>query len=736
MSKPAAHALEKKKVAIIGGGCAALTTAFELSRPELQNRYEITIYQLGWRLGGKGASGRDATGRIEEHGLHLWMGFYENAFRLMRECYAEAGRDPATCPLATWEQAFIPDDLSGIADYSPSGKWLPWLVTFPPLAGLPGDPPVEAREWSMRSYLGRAFVLLTTLIETISVRLSAPSASPPPGQARTRGHVRGDVAGDVARMLRMGHLATLGGALEALHIMSAAIGAMPKASESMLLQLHDMVDRAVRAQLEELVRRDDEVRRLWEIVDLCLALVRGVLRFRLITDPNGFDAINDYDCREWLKMNGASDRAINSGFLRALYDLGFSYENGDPLKPRVAAGQAVRGAVRAFFTYRGSFFYKMAAGMGDVVFSPLYEVLKRRGVRFEFFHRLENVCVEPASEGERPHIRAIEIDVQAELKNGGEYAPLIDVQGLACWPSAPDWTQLANGEQQRHEGWDFESHWDRRCVAKKTLLAGEDFDFVVLGVGVGAVEHVAKELVTHSARWREAVTRGKSVATQAVQLWLNEDTAALGWKHGPVNLSGYVEPFDTWADMTHLIAMEGHEQHARSLDGAEHKPVRAIAYLVNTLPDAQIGDPQAQDAPQRALAEVVRNTEQFLERDIAVLWPNAVDKEGGFRWQVLEPTGPARAEHCALRGPARLASQYVRANINPSDRYALSLPGSLRYRLSPLDHDFDNLTVTGDWTNCGFNEGCVEAAVMSGLLAAHAIAESPKLEDIIGFDHP
>jgi uncharacterized protein with NAD-binding domain and iron-sulfur cluster len=30
--------------------------------------------------------------------------------------------------------------------------------------------------------------------------------------------------------------------------------------------------------------------------------------------------------------------------------------------------------------------YKMQAGMGDVVFTPLFEVLRRRGVRFRFFH--------------------------------------------------------------------------------------------------------------------------------------------------------------------------------------------------------------------------------------------------------------------------------------------------------------------------------------------------------------
>ena len=46
------------RVAVIGGGIAALTTAFELTRPELNGQYEVTVYQMGWRLGGKGASSR------------------------------------------------------------------------------------------------------------------------------------------------------------------------------------------------------------------------------------------------------------------------------------------------------------------------------------------------------------------------------------------------------------------------------------------------------------------------------------------------------------------------------------------------------------------------------------------------------------------------------------------------------------------------------------------------------
>ena len=77
------------RVAVLGGGAGALSTALALSDPELGGRYQVTVYQMGWRLGGKGASGRNAAfdERIEEHGIHVWFGFYDNAFKLLRDCY-------------------------------------------------------------------------------------------------------------------------------------------------------------------------------------------------------------------------------------------------------------------------------------------------------------------------------------------------------------------------------------------------------------------------------------------------------------------------------------------------------------------------------------------------------------------------------------------------------------------------------------------------------------------------
>ena len=84
---------------------AGVTAAWELSRPGWRDRHDtITLYQRGWVLGGKGASTRGPDGRILEHGLHVWPGYYDNAFRLVRDCYRELDRartDP-TCPIRTW----------------------------------------------------------------------------------------------------------------------------------------------------------------------------------------------------------------------------------------------------------------------------------------------------------------------------------------------------------------------------------------------------------------------------------------------------------------------------------------------------------------------------------------------------------------------------------------------------------------------------------------------------------
>ena len=77
-----------RHIHILGGGVGAITAAFHLSAAGWRHRFSgITVHQMGWRLGGKGSSGRNMakSARIEEHGLHIWFGFYENAFRMLNE---------------------------------------------------------------------------------------------------------------------------------------------------------------------------------------------------------------------------------------------------------------------------------------------------------------------------------------------------------------------------------------------------------------------------------------------------------------------------------------------------------------------------------------------------------------------------------------------------------------------------------------------------------------------------
>ena len=203
-------------------------------------------------------------------------------------------------------------------------------------------------------------------------------------------------------------------------------------------------------------------------------------------------------------------------------------------------------------------------------------------------------------------------------------------------------------------------------------------------------------------------------------------TVVCSWGNQPLAPPAWIEPLDTWADMSHLIPRERWP----------HAP-RALAYFCNVLPDADAPATQlrpAYAAEQRA--RVRANAVHFLNHDVVHLWPRAALAPGRFRWDLLVDSADGTAGSAPERGEARFATQFWTANVNPSDRYTLSLPGSNAYRISPLDRTYDNLTIAGDWTDGGFNAGCVEAAVMSGRLAAHAVAGAPRLEDIVGFDHP
>ncbi|MGD0393669.1 MAG: FAD-dependent oxidoreductase [Acidimicrobiales bacterium] len=694
----------RRSVAVLGGGMGALVTAFELSEGHWADRFDrITVYQRGWRLGGKGASSRGIHGRIEEHGLHVLLGYYDHTFDVMRRCYEELDRthsDPR-CPITSWEDSVAPSNLAGVMD--PAGEgWDPWVATFSATSGRPGGPtgdsvgssPLPPAELALRS-----LQLLLDFFASLpgpsarregAVRLSVSPVPPAPEWSREVGKAQ------ISTIVR--GAALIGVALPLSWAQRAAELARSRPIVPELMQAIPAVVEPLRKEIRRAVLSDKRARRTYHLIELVTANLVGIASDGLLSRPGGFAAIDHLDYRAWLLKHGIDPDALESPLLRGMYDLVFAYEGADPARPRFSAGLGLQLATKMLMGYSGALFWRMQAGMGEVIVAPLYQVLKNRGVEFCFFHRVDALRL--SDDGR--DIASIELGVQAEVTAGiREYDPLIRVKELPCWPSAPLLAQLR--DPGTVEGLDLESFWSpRRDAGRRTLRAGTDFDVVVFGISLGMVRFVCADLVDHDPAWRSMVDKLGTVATQSLQLWLNEDERALGWP-GPdgVTVSGFAKPFDTWASMTHLLPVE-----AWTGEGAP----RALAYFCGALAPP---DPSARAVDGRlASAAVGERARAFLDTEVAGLWPAAVDDDG-FRWELLHgATTP---------GPERLTDQYWRANIDPSDLYVQSLPATDQYRMKPGCTGFGNLAVAGDWTDSGLNAGCVEAATRSGRLAARAV---------------
>lgn len=707
-----------RRVAVLGGGMAGLTTAWRLSDPACRDEVEVTVYQRGWRLGGKGASSRGVHGRIEEHGLHVWLGYYDNSFALIQEVYGELDRprtDPE-CAIRSWREAFAPADQVGIED-DLGGSWAHWVATFRRQPGEPGraDPPPTASDTcpphldagagpsdaaaSVVSFVRRGLTLLLDFAASLqadgagapAARVTLTGSAVPPWTASASRTV------SIEQLLRQAEIAALVGALEALRL----VGRVPSTGAAMefVLARFDRLQR----ELDVRSRTDPDSRRSAQLADLVLTCLRGVVRDRLLSDPRGFSAADDTDFRDWLRRHGASEDTCQSSLVRGMYDLVFAYEQGDPDRPRFAAGLGLFLAGKLFFDYRGSIFWRLNAGMGDVVFAPLYQALCARGVRFRFFHRVDQLRLDPA----RTQVASITLAQQAKLVDPGQdYEPLVRVEGLPCYPAGPRTEQLVGPVAP-----ELESHWaDRTDEQLVELKAGTDFDVAVLATSVGMVPYVCAELVEHSPRWRAMVERVATVPTQSLQVWLRRSERELGWRHLGSTVSGYSVPFDTYASMTHLLAREA---------WPDEEGVRGLAYFCSVLAKGHELDPAAADEAVRAHAVT------FLEREAGHFWPAARPATGGFRWDLLPGAG-------AANGADRLRAQYYRANVDPSDQYVQSLPGSGAYRLRADESGYANLVLAGDWINCGLNAGCVEAAVMSGAQAANAVLGRPLMTGVLG----
>ncbi len=696
----AATASRPQKIAILGGGVGAMTTALQLtSAPDWQSRYEITIYQMGWRLGGKGASGRGEHGRIEEHGLHIWMGFYENAFRIMREVYEEnkKNRPPGT-PLREWNEAFLEHDFVAITDrhgQQKGAEWEVWPFHLPRVPGTPGDGAPQ----TIWSAVVRLLGWLEETYRDSAFRQRAEQSAPHHVLlARLRdyfGHLLADLE-TVATIELVVLIETAGRIARTLDPDPRRHASSAQEGIAILLEhFRHLLRERIHAHLHA---ADVEARRLFVLMDLGVSVVSGLLRGGYLRNPAMLDSLED-DLQDWLKAQGADPLTYSideSAPLRGLYDLVFAYVDGDADKPSFEAGPALRSLLLILGAYKGSVFWKMQAGMGDVVFAPMYEVLRDRGVKFEFFNRVEGL--ELSTDGTL--VESIRIGVQATLKNpAGAYDPLVSIKGLPCWPADPIYDQLVEGEKLKAGGFNLESFWTSWQNPKtRVLRAGTDFDQAVLAISIGALPYLFEDISKLPEAFQLMLDKVKTVSTQGIQLWVHQPLAELGWTQGDVVLDAYTTPINTWAVMDQLLARE---------DWPDDE-VQGIHYFCGQM-EGGIPDRQDRNAPEQALQRVKQAADEFLRNNLQPLWPKASVDRG-----------------------LRVVSQYLRANIDPSERYVLSVAGSTRYRLRANESGLTNVVLAGDWTNNGFNAGCVEAAAMSGIQAANAIVGRALDEGIDG----
>ncbi len=668
----------KKKIAILGGGCSAVTTAMLLSDEKWKDQIEsITIYQLGWRMGGKGATGRGKNGSIEEHGLHIWLGYYENAFQLIKEIYKWARR-PAGSPLATWREAFTQHNYVGVNQKFENG-WEPWMFDFPTNSGTPGE--------------GGKMPTLTEYLEMILgwiARLHRP---------------RG-VLGWFKWLFNETRLMVGMLSEESVHALSKRLGAHAGKvhhvqHHGLLVDLLRKVTKKLEKELQDAADHSLEARRLLLLMNMGATISLGLLVDGVFSTDD-LEKLEGTDFSEWLRKHNAlpliSDPATNP-LLRGMYDFAFAYENGDVSKPNFATAPVLRTVFRMLMTYKGSVFWKMNAGMGDTIFAPAYEALINRGVKVEFFHKVTNLGLSE----DRKSIETIEFDVQATTKTGEAYQPLFDLQTrrgkLPCWPRHPHYEQLNEGQKLKDENVNLESFWTEWKGQPKTLKAGEHFDVAVFGISLASVPYLCDELVQESKAWQDMVNNVATVRTQACQVWLNRDIESLGWKGKSPVIDAWIPPLNTWADMTVLKEDE-------NWPGDE---LKSIAYFCGPM-EGGIPDPGDPLVPGLELARVEESADELLSRNISTLWTS------------LGSGGLPKSD---------ILLRYCRANIDPSERYVMSLAGSAQYRLRADQSGFSNLVLTGDWIHNGYNAGCVEASAWSGIQAANAVLGRPLNEGVI-----
>ena len=708
---PRPPALRRLKVAVLGGGPAACTAALYLARQT--DRYEVSLYTTGFRLGGKCQSWRnpDKAWRIEEHGLHAFLGFYHNAFTAVQDAYTSAYPDDGLGE-ALYRQAFHAEPYNGVMvrrdgawSYcpTPGGKGstkAPGTANLRPGHGLQlALEGALARAVDHLEAMGHEHRLLGAALAEIRQKLEQAAA-----------RVRSDAGAATTR--RAGTSKELLGGV----VIDALIG--------------------IRDAVAALVKRLDPLLStyawfLWTGFDTMLTIVIGLLR----RPVRNLSELDDEDFRDWLRAHGLAETGDERwAVIDQVYETMFAHQpapagrqpcapiDGGAVAARMACGVAMRWFLLEAFGDNGSPSYRFRYSCAQTIMTPMLVALRRLGAKVHFFHTVNKL--ELAGSGADRRITAVHLERQAEVRAGSDaYDPLIkrdlpnNPAELRDWPMDPDYEQLVDGAWYREHGIDFFNAWQtgNDHARPVELRQGVDFDLAILGVPLGALPLIDSPLTSPSRAdadpiWKAMIDGIAVTQTMSFQLWLNTPSSSL--LAAPRGLlTTYAQPEPSYGDFTPLVTYE---------DWPDPRP-QYVAYFTGASYSGKPPLPPqcGADYPERMQKAWTGLVYEWLRDNYAAFYDGPATPRAfpGFLG-LLSVLGDMPLDQ-------RLAWQHIIADVQPSNLYVLSQPRATALRLGQAESGVTGLILTGDWTRTDLNCGCVEAATSSGMLAARAISNEP-----------
>lgn len=702
----------KPTVHVLGGGPSGLSAAFHLTspkaNPDWQSRYDVVVHQLGWRLGGKGATGRspDRAWRVEEHGIHLFGNMYSNSLHQMHEALTELDNG------LTMETEFLPSDFQLVTDFY-GGRWHGFD------GGLPHN---DEKPWLVDSAVASPEALVQSIAGTIKGILEGQELPVPGEMAGPRGLVGGFMhwLGQNGEQALISTATTLLNDLHLIHTQDDG-----SVDLDGLLHLMERAVALVDAAMGAISGGSDKLRWVFVQVDLLATAIRGTLADDIVA--KGIDSIDHVPYREWLTSHGADELTMQSSLLQAIPNTCMQYPNGDSTTlPQMAASAYLTFILRQVVA-PGDAAYFFKVGTGETVILPIYDVLIARGVRFEFFHKITDLVPDAT----KSRIETIKLDVQATTISGDAYDPIVTIPetGERVWPSEPRYELLVQGDQMKDVN--VESWWSGWTCSPEEISLGPD-DHLIVALPPKAQHYSCQSALLGDADWRTMIDHVETTPTQALQIWLSKPLSELGWRDldgtnrwlGPA----YTNPISAFGDFTESIKHE--------VWPVGNEP-QGLIYFCGVLQDpTEIPDFDDHEFPAQQKQRVRDMAAQYL-RQLGGLLPGAGNGQldaNSLDFSLLT----CYDETTPVVGENRVDQQYYRANIDPNERYTVSAPGTLKYRLKAWGSSYSNVTLSSDAIYTGFNIGSFEGSVMSGKLASHAVTGAPALDQIYGYDfmHP